>query len=242
MNYIEAFGIVIPVITTIIFFFTSRKQPNANSVQTRGALMRALEDLQRDYDDLVKRCKEADVSVPMPVESRRPQINVLGIWPSGVGPELNYQGEIDSIFNAGAMFKYTPLRGPITRQDIVNEYDRKDYKVVQVGSHANEDGIMLSNGDQVAPGWWSRLFFRGNTEIVMLMACHTLGVADSIFNSGIPVIIAVRTEIPDDQVILFTRSFYQQLGSGKTPKDAFYISQLSLTNGYADEVVMRSRN
>ncbi len=180
---------------------------------------------------------EHDEDNNAPSKKQASRISVLGIWPTVEGSEsLDFQSEIDAIFNAG--FDYTKLIGNVGRSKIMDELGRKSYQIIQVGSHAYEDRIMLSD-DAPRPGWWARIAQRYGAEIVMLMACDTLKVADSMHSAGVGTTIAIRGKIPDKQVVLFIESFYRLLGARRSALEAFEIAQLSMQNGYADMVVIR---
>jgi len=195
-------------------------------------------ELQREVNAL----RASQNSRPLPAETLR----VLAIWPLTSMPLSGQEDERRILYDT--LVSFTVLRGDdATRNGVLRTLERQQFDVVQVGSHGQEGSIFLTDGE-ASPGWWARAFQRqsGNILCMVLLACSTneagrYNVADALLGAGIPAVVAVSSQLRDEDAIAFARMFYEQLARGASLPAAFNFAQLSMSDAGAEMITLRRR-
>lgn len=215
---------------------------NEEYVVKIAGLERQVQDANKRADDLEQQLRHVQQNVEAITPDSR-WFRVLGIWPEGL-PTLDTQAEANALYNAG--FEYRALRGKeANRIGILRELERWKPHLLEVGAHGTEEGIVLSGGDIVRPGWWGNIA-RQNRQVVaaVLMACRSnqqdrLNTADAMINAGVKHVIAVDEEIPDTDAVQFVSLFYEMLSKGVSFEDAGRRALLAVSDVAREMIVVR---
>lgn len=193
-----------------------RTEQAASEAKIRG--------LETEVERLRLRIRQMEMSGVVRGEPTLADRSVLGVWPpSG----LDTWQDTNAIYDAG--FMYRTLRGEqATRASIARELGRSDYGILEIGAHGSpSEGIMLADG-VTEPGWWRRVVRPYGVELVVLMACTSDGVAESVRDGGIPYVVSVSDTITDEQVGIFLREFFRHLGNDHSVEDAYRRSRTAV--------------
>lgn len=160
-------------------------------------------------------------------------VTVLGIWPAS---DLSIRAEIDAIFRSG--IKYEVLDSNVTRSRLLAEVDRLKPGILHVGAHATADGVQLDDGLSLL-GWWRNLAALYPFSLVVLNACESLDIVDSMQDAGVTAVVGMRKEIGDRVAVEFARQFYGWLLRGRTVQAAATLSKMGLSHTDAELIVAR---
>ncbi len=150
------------------------------------------------------------------------KVNILVI--AVQNDDLDIDKELLSIFNSG--IDYTVLSNNVTKSSILKELARNSYEIIHVISHADENGIHLSN-DIAESGWWLRVKQQYRINLLFLNACKTLDIVDKFYDNSCA--IGTTGDVKDVDAILFAKDFYNWFANGKTAKESFDLAKLSLS-------------
>lgn len=173
---------------------------------------------------------------PMPLSSIAvvsAPVTVLGIWPAS---DLSIRAEIDAIFRSG--IKYEVLDSNVTRSRLLAEVDRLKPAILHVGAHATADGVQLDDGLSLV-GWWRNLAALYPFSLVVLNACESLDIVDSMQDAGATAVVGMRKDIGDRVAVEFARQFYGWLLRGRTVQAAATLSKMGLAHTDAEMIVAR---
>jgi len=171
---------------------------------------------------------------PLPPTAPAPlPVIVLGIWPAS---DLSIRAEIDAIFRSG--IKYEVLDSNVTRSRLLAEVDRLKPGILHVGAHATADGVQLDDGLSLL-GWWRNLAALYPFSLVVLNACESLDIVDSMQDAGVTAVVGMRKGIGDRVAVEFARQFYGWLLRGRTVQAAATLSKMGLTHTDAELIVAR---
>jgi len=160
---------------------------------------------------------------PMPLSSIAvvsAPVTVLGIWPAS---DLSIRAEIDAIFRSG--IKYEVLDSNVTRSRLLGEVDRLKPAILHVGAHATADGVQLDDGLSLV-GWWRNLAALYPFSLVVLNACESLDIVDSMQDAGATAVVGMRKDIGDRVAVEFARQFYGWLLRGRTVEAAATLTKM----------------
>ena len=216
-------------------------ETRTNLATTQFELSAALDELDR----LHRRLDDDHAKAPRPsltVPARR--IRVLGIWPdTDLDPLAN---ESAALSNAG--ISYQGLIGNVTRRDILRELRRANgqagYNLIHIGSHGQETdpdrnqagGILLSQGDLAAPGWWGQIAGTYSIQAAVLMTCEGDDVADALRRAGVAGVVAASRELADKAAVAFSFALYENLAEGLGLADAVKQATWVLSGNQADMI------
>ncbi|WP_052752813.1 CHAT domain-containing protein [Kordia zhangzhouensis] len=133
-------------------------------------------------------------------------------------------------------------RGAVTKDLLIDHLLKIKPNILHISGHGNSDEQLLLEdvegySKEVSIQKLSDVLsgFLDHIDCVFLNTCHSLSGIDD-FNKGIPYIIGMNNEIPDDVAIDFSRNFYNVLFNGRSIKDAFKISLATIAlNDQGDE-------
>jgi len=151
--------------------------------------------------------------------------------------QLNVQREIDYIRSQlaelGKEYLEIELLKNAKKDELENSL-RTQFDVFHFIGHAEFDQsskkgfIVLEDENHTSKNYdsevLSAILNEGGVRIAILNACDTarsaengymLGVAHSLLNGGIPVVVAMQFKIPDMTSILFTKRFYAEMARGE---------------------------
>lgn len=171
------------------------------------------------------------------------EVSVLGIWPDTPGqPALDQSAEADALYNAG--YSYTALRGPrANRAGVILEVTRLRPTVVQVGSHGDKDGIMLSDG-VAEPGWWGRVFAGKGVNLMVLLSCDSsqqdeINVSDALIAAGVKAVVSCDSAIGDKDAVRFAQLLYAMLSQRMPLATAVQQAKLSVSRKAGEMIRLR---
>jgi|GEM_PF-1395329 len=122
--------------------------------------------------------------------------------------------------------------------DIIKAMQRKP-EIVHFSGHGNIEGLAVENdsgdSDLFPIAGLDRMFnsFKKTTKCVILNACDSKKLAETISKHGIHV-VGMNDEIGDEAARKFSIGFYQGLGLGNTYELAFEMGMIHISNEYDD--------
>lgn len=163
--------------------------------------------------------------------NREQQIKVLSIYPENIN-ELQTHIEEAVIYNSGVDYR-TLREEEATKEGIVRELSRERYSIIEIGAHGSNDptkGIKLHDG-YAYPGWWARVLHNRDILLVVLMACESDGVSDSLMRTDVNYVISLQRSVTDQDAIRFVRVFYENVAqkdiTAEVVRNAVEIAKLS---------------
>lgn len=118
--------------------------------------------------------------------------------------------------------------------DLVQLFNEQNVQIVHFCGHGNRSGGLIFVGQNglakpASPKALRALFhhFSNDVKVVVLNACYSELQAIAI-SEAIDCVIGMTDQISDDAATLFAASFYRALGFGRSVKDAFEQSVISL--------------
>lgn len=202
-------------------------------------LTREIQRLELKVADLTHQLQEHKVI------EQTPPVSILALWPSPPGqPALDQEGESDALYNAG--FAYTALRGArCNRAGVILEIDRVRPTIIQVGSHGNSSGILLSDG-YAEPGWWGEVVAGKSIQLMVLLSCDSsqqdeINVSDALVRAGVRAVISCDEQIGDADAVKFAELLYAKLAEGLPLLTATRRAKLALSRKASEMIRLRER-
>jgi hypothetical protein len=96
----------------------------------------------------------------------------------------------------------------------------KDPHIIHFAGHGSYKGLALEDSDIDADVLTDLIKLLDNTQLVLLNACYTLPMAKEIAKY-VPYVIGTQGPLDDDAAIVFARSFYTGIASGKDIEKSF---------------------
>lgn len=177
------------------------------------------------------------------IDKEPERMAILAIWPTPPGqPPLDQSAESDALYNAG--YTYTALRGPrANRAGVILELDRVRPTIIQVGSHGNDEGILLSDGN-AEPGWWGRVVDGKEIQLILLLSCDSsqqdeINVSDALVREGVKAVISCDSKIDDGDAVKFAELLYAKLSEGEPLATAVNRAKLGVSRRAAEMIRLR---
>ena len=197
----------------LIRVFDSQKQ----------ALVEALALAQERIQFLVDQLGEAEAKIR--ILTREISHTVSEIVVSvviGPDPDTALSIDLDMMHKVEAQtgLKFTRLLTP-TRADYKRVSDRRralgrPITHAHFAIHSSGDGLQFEDG--IADPTWLSQQFGNDMEVVVLGSCASDRIADRL---PARYIVSFREDIPNDDAALWTFSFWQGIGEGRTAPEAF---------------------
>ena len=160
------------------------------------------------------------------ITGTRPLMSVLGILPDTDTGGINYRSEMEGMFNSSTL-DFDWVYGDVGTREFVKSVDRNKYQIVHVCSHAKKDGLELSGGEVVGAGWMARVLRDRGARVLVLNACETHDIGDTVYSAGIDAVITTLDIVSDSEAISFAGSFYRMLERTQSVSVAFEYSVLA---------------
>lgn len=199
-----------------------------------------IERQKRQINELTNKVRELERVNP--AISNNAPFRVLGIWPTGE-PKLDQQSEANALYDSG--YEYKALRGAeANRSGILRELERFKPSIWEIGAHGDQNGIQLTGGDIVRPGWWGQIAKEHRPVAVVLMACRSnqqdrMNVADALIMAGVKNVVACDQNILDTDATKFVSLFYERLAMGASFKDAAERAKLAVSDAGREQITVR---
>lgn len=113
--------------------------------------------------------------------------------------------------------------------------------VVHFAGHGTEDGICLEDDKgECSPVTKAQLadLFSSSSEhlrLVVLNACYSARQAEAISQS-VDYVVGTKCAVADDVAVRFAAHFYEGLATGKTVREAHYMSQVELASDRKSQI------
>ena len=245
-------SILLIILTIFIIAFTYKNFFNRTSKKLEDAYVNTIiSELKAEnnelklkvstlYDEFLKSNKDIEG-----IDQIKEIICILGLWPKVDDLEpIKQAEELESILTTG--FSYIKLNGrDVSKAMVVNELSLEtQINVTHIGAHGNEEGLFLSNDgspELVPAEWFGKVFYRHHIKAVLLFACDSQKIVDTIYRMDIPCVLGFRRDVNDKEVVEFIKEFYKYLQAYKDIKKAVEYAKLSSTisNEFFDDIILR---
>jgi hypothetical protein len=197
------------------------------------------------------------------------RLKVLVVIPSGSGLQVDHEWQNlqSAVEQCGDAIQLTKIDGRVTPERLQRELKAGNYDVLHYIGHgelARDRSFKIRlNGDDTYDGeYWmdAEVFadlFESTPRLVVLNCClgaaasptRTLsGLGPALLRAGIPAVVAMRYEIPDNDALRFADTFYRELLTGSQPgrvdlalnqaRRALYVNQREgATRGFVTPVL-----
>lgn len=252
-------SILLIIVTMFIIFYISRNSLNIASRKIEDRYVESFfnnikfenEEIKKENADLrqqVSTLYDEFLKLNLNrqnIDQIKEIICILGLWPQVESLEpIRQADELESILTTG--FSYIKLNGrDVSRAMVVNELSLEtQVNVTHIGAHGNEDGIYLANDGKpelVPAEWFGKVFYRHQIKVVLLFACDSQKIVDTIYRMDIPCVLGFRRDVNDKEVVEFIKEFYKYLQAYKDVKKAVEYAKLSSTtsNEFYDDIILR---
>jgi hypothetical protein len=206
--------------------FLGQQLPTSRVFSLKHFLQEALSE-QSDIDDENKKA----VIIGNPKTDKYPSLELAEKEGNWIGKELA-QLKIDTNY---LIHEKTMLT------DIVNDLT-SDLSLFHFSGHGENDGLVLSYDDKLDFDFvTSQFLLFKNRPIVFLNCCKAgtvhysgggmfEGLIPNLMRAKVGPIIASNKVLFDDNALLFSKTFYQQLFAGKTVGEAFFAARKSIAD------------
>lgn len=113
---------------------------------------------------------------------------------------------------------------------------RENLMIFHFSGHTSGNAFLLDDEQASSEGLGQLLSQCPNLRLVVLNGVHSISQVNNLLSSGIPIVIATRGTADDQSTVVFSKTFYEALSSGRTIKDAFEIGISFIKNMLGQEI------
>ncbi|MEL7123911.1 MAG: tetratricopeptide repeat protein, partial [Bacteroidota bacterium] len=142
--------------------------------------------------------------------------------------------------NANDKGRLTFHLNPITtKEDIWDKFNRfhNDIAIFHYGGHSDRNGLDLKDTKLKGQNLAELIGQEKNLKLVFLNGCQNVGLVKTLFDKGVPAVIATSAKISDQRAIDLATQFYKALNAGKSIDDAFNAAKAFVNNEEKETLV-----
>lgn len=119
-----------------------------------------------------------------------------------------------------------------TQADLWAKFNRfrNQIALFHYGGHSSEQGINLTDTEVEGPNLATLIGLEQQLKLVFLNGCSNANQVRTLFDQGVPLVVATTGPVVDRRAIDLSRQFYEALAAGRTIEDAFSVAAAYVNN------------